>query len=74
MEAAEKKSAEKKATAPEPKFVKENLRKNCVKLFGVATSTFDGAMRSCESAELTVSEAKKMIDTWLKKPRKKKEV
>lgn len=44
---------------------------NCVKLFGVTTSTFDGAMRSCESAELTISEAKKMIDTWLKKPRKK---
>ncbi|WP_283682679.1 hypothetical protein [Parablautia sp. Marseille-Q6255] len=44
-----------------------------MKLFGVTTSTFDGAMHSCSVSEMSVDEAKKQINTWLKKPRKKED-
>lgn len=50
----------------EPKFTIDRLRKHSVALFGVTTSTFDGAMYGHDE-ELTVKEAKAVIDEWLKK-------
>lgn len=39
------------------------LRRNSIKLFGVTTSTFDGAM-SGQNAPLTISDAKGIIEKW----------
>lgn len=41
------------------------LRKNSVKLFGVTTSTFDGAMGG-QTQPLTVTAAKGIIEKWKK--------
>lgn len=49
----------------EKKFSVENLRKHCTELFGITQSTFDGALYGVKEKELTVSEAKTIIDTWL---------
>lgn len=72
MEHAKNRGPEEKPANPEPKYELKKLRENCVKLFGVTTSTFDGAMHSCNEKELTVNEAKKRIDTWLKRHVKRK--
>lgn len=49
-----------------PKFSLEKLRENCLKLFGVTQSTFDGASHGL-SGEYTVSEMKKIIAAWQNK-------
>lgn len=49
-----------------PKFPLEKLRENCLKLFGVTQSTFDGASHGL-SGEYTVSEMKKIIAVWQNK-------
>lgn len=41
------------------------LRKNSVELFGITTSTFDGAM-SGQAAPLTINAAKGIIEKWKK--------
>ena len=52
---------EKKAPAgQETLFQVEKLRENSIKLFGVSTSTFDGA-----KSEYTVNEVKSIINDWL---------
>ncbi len=64
------------AAAKEPKFTKTRLRRDCLTLFGVTTSTFDGAMYG-ETGQLTVKEAKQRIEKWKGTPvvpAKKKEV
>lgn len=64
--AVEKKTVEKaqeKATVT--RFKVENLRKKCMELFGVTTSTFDGAMYASKQTELSVDEARTIIQTWL---------
>lgn len=43
----------------------EKLRTNCMKLFGVTTSTFDGAFYGNKATELTVAQAKAVLDKWL---------
>ena len=60
-----------KATAEEtvvsaPKFTIATLRNNCLKLFGVTTSTFDGATLGLDG-EYTVEEIKYVINKWRKK-------
>jgi hypothetical protein len=63
--AAAEPGAEKAAHAGAPKFKLERLRQDCLQIFGVTTSTFDGA--TCgKSGEYTIDEAKKIIDGWLK--------
>ena len=52
--------------ATEPKFTIERLRANCLTLFGVTTSTFDGATYGL-SGEFTVEEIEKTIEKWKKK-------
>ena len=49
------------------KFSLDNLRDNCYELFGVSTSTFDGATYGLVG-EFTVDEMKTKINFWLKKP------
>jgi hypothetical protein len=52
-------------TPNERAYPVETLRSSSVKLFGVTTSTFDGAM--CGQTEpLTVSDAKGIIEKWKK--------
>ena len=46
-----------------PKFPIEKLRQNCLALFGVTTSTFDGATLGYDG-EYSVEEIKKAIDKW----------
>lgn len=50
----------------EQKYTVEKLRVYCVKLFGVTTSTFDGAMYGHEAESLTVEQARSIIENWLK--------
>jgi len=53
-----------------PKFPIEKLRYNCFALFGVTTSTFDGATHGL-NGEFTVDEMKKTIEKWQNKAIKK---
>ena len=55
-------TAEKK----ERKVPLDNLRRSCVKLFGVSFSTFDGATVGL-SGKYTVDEMRDIIDKWLRK-------
>lgn len=47
----------------------EKLRANCYKLFGVTSSTFDGATHGLND-EYSVEEIKKIIERWNKKEAK----
>lgn len=49
------------------KFKVEKLRENSMKIFGVTTSTFDGAFYGNEKKEMTIEEAGARIDKWLGK-------
>lgn len=49
----------------EPKFKVEKLRANSMKLFSVTTSTFDGAMCGHKETEMTIADARTIINTWL---------
>ena len=59
------------ATAPvqsvkaDPKFPLETLRKDCMKLYNVTSSTFDGAFYG-KTGEYTIKEAGEVIDAWKK--------
>lgn len=54
------------AAKAEPKFVVEKLRSNCVEVFGVTSSTFDGAMYGHDlDAEYSIGEVKHIIDVFL---------
>lgn len=54
-----------------PKFGIEKLRENCVTLFGVTSSTFDGATHGL-TGEFTVEAMKEHIERWKKKSTEKK--
>lgn len=61
---------EKKAPADRAagqKFKIDKLRENSMKLFGVTTSTFDGAFYGDKRSEMTIEEARAMLDKWLGK-------
>ena len=67
-EAAGTEEAAGKAGQPEaaaPKFLVGKLRKNCLELFNITTSTFDGAMYGIKETELGIEEAKAIIDNFL---------
>ena len=52
----------------EAKFPLETLRKDCMKLFRVSSSTFAGATVGLSGdKEYTIPEVKTHIDAWLKK-------
>lgn len=44
-------------------YLLSELRKNCVSIFGVTTSTFDGALFGKEGL-YSIEEVKKIIKTW----------
>ena len=52
-----------------PKYSIEKLRDNCLALFGVTSSTFDGATHKLDG-EYTVEEIKTTIEKWQKKEAK----
>lgn len=54
------------AEKTERKIPLENLRRSCVKLFGVSFSTFDGATVGL-SGKYTVDEMRGIIGAWLRK-------
>lgn len=47
----------------EKKYGLDNLRKNCLTLFNVSTSVFDGAVTGL-TGEYTISEVKNIIEKW----------
>lgn len=49
----------------EQKFQVEKLRANSMRLFSVTTSTFDGAMYGHKETEMTIAEARAVINKWL---------
>lgn len=51
----------------EPRFTVERLRVDCLKLFGVTRSTYDGATAGA-TGTFTVAQMKDRIDKWLGKP------
>lgn len=51
--------------APIQKYLVEKLKKDCINLFGVTTSTFDGAMYGHDETELSIDEARVIIDEFL---------
>ncbi len=53
------------STKAEPEFPIPALRKDCLKLFGVTSSTFDGAMSGKEGT-FTIKAAKSIIESWEK--------
>lgn len=57
----------------DPKFPYDVLKDNCVKLFGVTSSTFIGATIGMEGKEYSINHIKNIIDGWLKKPINMKE-
>lgn len=54
------------ATATAPKFTVGRLREKCYTLFGVTTSTFDGATNGLDG-EYTIEEMKNRIAKWQNK-------
>ena len=59
-----------KEVSTDPKYSIEKLRSNCLKLFGVTSSTFDGATHGL-NGEFTVKEIKIVIEKWRKTTLKK---
>lgn len=51
----------------ERKIPIENLRRSCIKLFGITPSTFDGATVGL-TGKFTVNEMQTIIDKWLNTP------
>lgn len=50
-----------------PKYRLEQLRKHSTELFGVSSSTWDGAFYGVEAKEITVDEARARLNKWLGK-------
>lgn len=54
-----------RAETGKKKFKVEKLRANSMKLFKVTASTFDGAMYGHNETEMTIEEARAVINKWL---------
>ena len=57
----------KAAETAEPKFLIRKLREECITLFGVTSSTFDGAFHGCTEEEMSIEDARARITAWLGK-------
>lgn len=55
---------ETKGKATEKEFSIASLRGNCAKLFGITSSTFDGAFFNADNRKYSISEAKELISKW----------
>ncbi len=63
-ENTEKPAVTEKAVKPAvPKYTLEKLRENCMNLFGVSSSTFDGAAYGLDGS-YTISDMKNIINKW----------
>ena len=51
----------------EAKFPLEVLKRDCVKLYKVSSSTFAGATASIPDGDYTIEEIRTIISKWLKK-------
>lgn len=51
----------------ESKFPLEVLKRDCVKLYKITSSTFAGATASLPDGEYTIEEVRTVINKWLKK-------
>lgn len=51
----------------EPKFPLATLRKDCVRVYGISSSTFAGATMDLPDGEYTIEEVRAVINKWLKK-------
>jgi len=60
---AEVKQTEATAVTPAPKFTVERLRRDCLNLFGVTFSTFDGAVYGL-TGKYSIEEMRDRIKTW----------
>jgi hypothetical protein len=60
-------SAPKASDTQEPLFSLECLRADCLAVFGVTQSTFDGATFGLKG-EFTISAIKEIIEAWHNKP------
>ncbi|GAK11397.1 hypothetical protein [Geomicrobium sp. JCM 19039] len=56
---------------PETKFHVGELRAHCRQLFGVKPEVFDGALFDIKTSEITKSDVKEKIDTFLTKKTRK---
>ena len=64
----EKSSSDPKASDPqEPLFSLESLRADCLSIFGITQSTFDGAIYGLKG-EFTISTIKELIEAWQNMP------
>lgn len=63
--AALEEKAEQVAEKAAPKYKVEKLRAKCVQLFGVTSSTFDGAFYGNTETEMTIKAAEARINKWL---------
>lgn len=66
----EKKEQTVPAVEQVPKFLIGKLRENSISLFGVTSSTFDGAFYGCNETEMSINDAKARINAWLGKEAK----
>lgn len=62
---AENKLENQSVAQAEPEYDVQVLRQNCMKLFGITTSTFDGAFMG-HNKPMTVSSAKAILEKWKK--------
>ena len=51
----------------ETKFPLATLKQDCIKLYGITSSTFAGATMSLPDGEYTIEEVRIVINKWLKK-------
>ena len=68
--AADKKAMEQPAAeevTEEKKFSLEEIRKSCMKLFHVTSSTFAGATADLPDGEYSIQEVQEHIKAWLEK-------
>lgn len=63
--AAQEEKAERAADKAAPKYKVEKLRAKCMQLFGVTSSTFDGAFYGNTETEMTIKAAEARINKWL---------
>ena len=55
------------AKKAETKFPLDTLRKDCVMLYGVTSSTFTGATMNLPDGAYTIEEVRTVVKDWLKK-------
>lgn len=61
------KENDKELPKEEIKYPLKILKDNCVKLYGVTSSTFAGATKNIPDGKYSINEVRKIIKEWLKK-------